>query len=166
MSTKTPVTKAKKIAPKATANENLSSSADPFLFDVDPTLEAKIVAEGFALRWINRGKYVENRGDHRGWRPYQLKVEATTSKGSLDFQYGVDPDGYISRGDLVLAVRPVAMQEANKRRIDRKNLAQQGFQAQAAAELKEKTGMKVLQGYEDEVKGYKSRGEEDIGDDE
>jgi hypothetical protein len=141
-------------------------TADPFLFDVDPTLKSKIEAEGLTCRWINRANYISNRGDHRGWRPYQLPKTEMQSKGALDFQYGVDPDGYVSRGDLVLAVRPLAMHEASKKRIAMKNKAQQGFQAEAAKKLKEQTGMNVLEGYEDEVKGYKSRGQEDLGDDD
>lgn len=157
--------KVTKTATPKTSSDFLSASNDPFMFDVDPTLKAQIESEGFAVRWINRNKYVENRGDHRGWRPYQIPIEKRESKGALDFQYGVDPDGYISRGDLVLAVRPVEMQAANKRRIANKNRAQQGYQAQAARELRETTGMKVVEGYDDD-KGYKAIGSEDLGDDE
>lgn len=158
--------KVKKETKQETSSDFLSSSNDPFMFDVDPVLKAKIEGEGFVVRWINRTKYIDNRGDHRGWRPYQLPKEKMESKGTLDFQYGVDPDGYISRGDLVLAVRPVEIHQKNKRRIERKNAAQQGYEAQAANQLKEQTGMKIHAGYDDEVKGYKSRGEEAFGDDE
>ncbi len=165
MSTPTKGTK-KKAPTKATVNLDLSPSADPFMFDIDPKLQAKIEAEGLVARWINRSKYIDQRGDHRGWRPYQVPKEKTESKGALDFQYGIDPDGYVSRGDLVLAVRPVEMHEVNKRRVARKTSALLGYQTQAAKNLSEVTGMKVHEGYEDEVKGYKSIASEDLGDDE
>jgi hypothetical protein len=160
-------TKGKVKKPKAQVSSDfLSSSNDPFMFDIDPKLKAELDNKGLATRWINRTKYVDNRGDHRGWRPYKLEGAKVEQKDALDFQYGVDPDGYVSRGDLVLAVRPMEVHEANRRRIARKNQAQQGHQAQAARELQEQTGMKVHQGYDDEVRGYRTRGEENIGDDE
>jgi len=155
--------KAKK--PAAVSSDFMGMHNDPFQFDVDAQLKAKITSEGFVCRWINRSTYIANRGDHRGWRPYQMPKSELQSKGALDFQYGVDADGYIMRGDLILAVRPAEVHQKNKQRIELRKRAQQGHQAKAAQELREKTGMKVLEGYEDEVKGYKTRGEEDFGED-
>lgn len=157
----------KKAKAKADVNFDLSTAADPFAFDVDPTLVKEIEEKGLVHRWINRTKYMDNRGDARGYRPYQMDVSKVQRKGTYDFQYGVDSEGYICRGDLILAVRPTELHEANKRKIARKNAAMQGYESKAADALREKTGgMKVHTGYEDEVRGYKTQGEEDIQDDE
>ncbi len=155
--------KAKKQKPLV--DQALSTANDPTQYDVDPQLLKEIRDKGLKERWISRGKYLANHGDSRGYRPYQMEVAKMEKKGSLDFQYGVDPEGYICRGDLILAVRPNALHEANKRKIENKNRAQLGYSKQAADKLRETTGMKVIEGYEDEVKGYSERGQEDIGDD-
>lgn len=160
-------TKTKKAKP--TVDFNLSTANDPFEFEVDKKILAEFKEKNLAHRWISRASLVQNRGDHRGWVPYKTEVKKNTAAGSLDFQYGIDPEGYISKKDLVLAVRPNEVHQTSKRRIAARTAAKEGgYNSQAAAKLKEITGgsMKVLEGYDDEVSGYKTQGEEEFGDEE
>lgn len=86
------------------------------LLAVDPELKAELDRKGLAYRFINAKQYQQNYGFHRtGWRVY--KREATASSGSMDFSMGTDPEGYVRRGDLILAVKPKEMQEAHKQKI-------------------------------------------------
>lgn len=127
-------------------------------FQLDPALKKELEDKGLAYRWINSSTYQKNFGHHRsGWRVYK-RDEPGKKGGSLDFAQGTDPEGYVRRGDMVLATKPVADQEKHRRSIARKSQIFQGINQQKADELRAMaresgTDMSILDGYDgdDEV---------------
>jgi len=123
------------------------------LLTVDPALAKEIKDKGLVYRFINAPQLQQNYGYHRsGWTPY--KREATEKKGSLDFQFGTDPEGYVRRGDLVLAVKTVRANEQRKAKIAASTARYDQFNKQAANQLKDFSkenglDMRVEEGYED-----------------
>jgi hypothetical protein len=87
---------------------------------VDPSLLKEVAEKGFACRWINASKLKANYGfDSRQWSPYKrIQKPGALENNSFGF---TDPEGFVRRGDLVLAVRPMAVHNASKARIANKN---------------------------------------------
>ncbi len=123
---------------------------------VDPAVLREAAAEGVAIRWINASKLKANYGyDSRQWQPYKRKQKSgAVENNSFGF---TDPEGFIRRGDLVLASRPMAVHEASKARIANKNKNLTTSQRKTAAESLKQTfkdaglskDSKVIEGYED-----------------
>lgn len=118
---------------------------------VDPAIQKEIDTKGMTARWINASQLEAMSGFHqKGWRPY--KCDTISASDSF---FGKSPDGYIRRGDCVLAVRPKELHERHKQYLEER--ASQGKQAQKAQaeELRRfarKAGldeMQVLEGYDD-----------------
>ena len=117
---------------------------------IDPKIRAEIEAKGLVCRWINGHKFKDNYGfDARRWVPYKTETGMGEAFG------GKDSEGYIRRGDLILAVRTKEMNAAHKAKIDRKNKTLAAAQnKQAADELRQRMkdagvkGVKILEGYE------------------
>lgn len=116
---------------------------------VPPAILQEIEAKNLAHRWVNAPKLAANYGfDSRMWTPY--KVE----KAPQGMFSGVDSEGYVRRGDLILAVQPKQIAAKRKALIDAKNARNKGHNKQAADMLKEafgKSGIKakVTEGFED-----------------
>lgn len=103
-------------------------------FSIDPALRAELESKGLAHRWINARKFKDNYGyDARRWVPY--KRESKMPGGYESFGYA-DPEGFIRRGDLILAAQPIAIAEARKAKIAARTAALAGHNKQAAADLK------------------------------
>jgi hypothetical protein len=99
---------------------------------VSPKLIAEIEAKGLVHRWINAVKYKSNYGyDSRQWQPYQVKKNEGVENNFYGF---TDSEGYIRRGDLILAVRKKEVNDLVKARNANKikNLA--GTQRKQAKE--------------------------------
>ncbi len=135
--------------PKSKVSSDLMGDREsPSQFKLSIELKKELSAKGLSWRFINIKRHREAHGYSRGgWLPYQ--TEKKESKGSLDFTTGVDPEGYIRRGDQVLAVRTKEQAAEHKRIIDRKNLAQASYNKQAASELRKLTQTKVFEGYDE-----------------
>ena len=133
---------------------------DQSVLKVDADLLAKITAEGLVCRWINATKYKNGGNFHKsGWRPYKV-TQSSTDRGSYDFSYGVSPEGYLIRNDLILAVKKKDDQERWKSHIHKRAQAMAGKQDETIASFKERArsgGAKVLEGYDDKSgdRGYK-----------
>lgn len=80
---------------------------------IDPELAKEIKAQGLAMRFISGKKLAEMGGYHPfGWKPYKregAKIDTTHS-----FLQGNAPDGLIHRGDCILAVRPIELNNKHK----------------------------------------------------
>lgn len=135
---------------------------DGFLFqgpsplDLDPTIIAELQAKGLEYRFVNAVQYQKNFGYHKsGWRVYQIEQTPDTKRGSLNFTRGVDPEGYVRFGDLVLAVKEKAEQESHRRKIKRRTQLQSDSEGKTAEELRDlarKGGLKhaeIVEGYDD-----------------
>ena len=79
--------------------------------DLDPELKKELDEKGLVARWINYKDYKNGANTHKtGFKAYKIKPDA--SRGSIDFNYGVSPEGYLIRDDLLLAVKTVEASEA------------------------------------------------------
>jgi len=117
---------------------------------IDPDILAEIKGKNLAFRWINGVKFRENYGfDARRWIPYKSETAANSAFGFKD------SEGYIRRGDLILATRPMSVNNAHKAKIQRKNETLAASQNnQAAEELRERmrdagVKAKIYQGFEE-----------------
>lgn len=124
------------------------------LLRLDPELKAELDEKGFVARWINAKKYLSGGNYHQsGWRAYRKQV-SNEDRGALDFNYGVSPEGYIIRNDLILAVKPAEHQEKWKAHLRRKADIQSGVNNSRASELREAAAergvkAKIYEGYEE-----------------
>jgi hypothetical protein len=124
---------------------------------IDPSLTAELKAKGLAHRWINGVKHKSNFGyDSRSWTPY--KREKTNGLETISAYGYADSEGFIRRGDLVLAVRPQAIQDAVKTKNINKNNALAGDHKKMSVEQMKQTfrdggiskSSKILDDYDDE----------------
>jgi hypothetical protein len=70
-------------------------------FDIDASLKKELDEKGLIPRWVNI-KQMENYGGYhpKGWVPYKRESISDTEK-----LFGNSTDGYLRRGDTVLAVK-------------------------------------------------------------
>ena len=123
---------------------------DPSFFDIPPAIKKELDEKGLEGRWINSIRYQRDYGYHKsGWRAY--KSDRKLNPGSFDFGEGVDSEGFIRRGDLILAVKNKEAQAKHRAKIESKTKRLNQFTKQAATELREKTkGLgQVFEGYEE-----------------
>lgn len=124
---------------------------------LDDELKATIVSKGYAYRFINYKQFVDMGGTNTHyWTPVKrskLKEWGYDMIDGNEFTSGSDVDGYIRRGDLVLAVRPKAIQEKHKAYLAQENARVADLQGAHADELREivrDSGGRIHEGYEDE----------------
>lgn len=105
------------LSTKPVTSTDLTWEADyDDLLAIDPALKAEIAAKGFEYRFIRAKKYVEDGAYHKmGYRPY--KRDPVEKKDGHTFEFGADPEGYLRRGDLILAVKPKALVERDRAKI-------------------------------------------------
>lgn len=86
---------------------------------IDEGLKTELREQNFEWRFINIKQYRE-MGFHRSyWKPYKRKTQ-----GPNDSFFETDPDGYIKRGDLVLAVKPKQHAELHRAKLKMLNALQ------------------------------------------
>lgn len=108
--------------------ENLEKTA----LDIDVELKQELDDLGFACRWINY-KYYKEHGFHKnGWKPFRRQ-----SRPSGDAMYVVNPDGYMIRNDLILAVKPKSYVEVHRRKLRDKTRFQAQTQKNKKAEMEQ-----------------------------
>lgn len=141
--------------PKATSSVDASleeTGVPEFLqnrFHVERELVKFFESKGLKHRWINMTKFRSDRFHRTGYVPY--KRDADTPVSIADQLLGSSPDGFIIRGDMVLAVKKA--EHANQYRKwlkDKSDKLKTGAKKQAADELRQK-----LRGLKAEIKeGY------------
>lgn len=105
-------------------NNQLSISAD---------LKEEMRSQGLDWRFINQATFRKSGNRHKNlWRPYNVKA-----RSPIDAFSGIDPEGVLTRGDLVLAVRPKKVTEAYKAKVDARNRANAGYNKQKAQEMRQ-----------------------------
>lgn len=83
---------------------------------VDGELAKAIEAKGQVYRWINATKLREFGGVHEmGWMPAKRSDYVTIDASHDSIIYGNSPDGFIRRGDCILAVRSKELNAEHKR---------------------------------------------------
>lgn len=100
-----------------------------------PELKQELAKQGFEGRWVNYKKLLDNQGHHeKGWVAYKRQKSDTMEAST--FLNGTDPDGYIRRGDSILAVKTVDQAERHRQFLRSKAERQQAYTKEKAAELR------------------------------
>jgi len=120
---------------------------------LNPELEAKLKKEGLVARFINAKKLHDNQGYHRAhWTPYNTNCD-TIEKSRQEYQNGKDPEGFIRRGDCILAVKKKEDAEKHKVHLQQKADRYKGFDKEKARELRQLAkatkGVVIHEGYDE-----------------
>jgi hypothetical protein len=127
--------------------------------DIDPQLKNLIADKGFSIRFINYKQFVDMGGTHEAyWRPVSRKELKEWGYDMMDthsFISGSDPDGFIRRKDLILAVRTKELNEKHKAYLRQEAQSRSNLEKRHAEELRDqvrRSGLNatVSEGYEDE----------------
>ena len=124
--------------------------------DIPSNIKEELNKKGLTARWINATEFRKSFGFHKSkWVPYkrELPKGASTSPDSL---YGGDPEGYVRRGDLVLAVKTKEENARHAGMLKQRADLYSGKQNQAAAELREQA----------KRAGVKTKVDDSFGEDE
>lgn len=117
-------------------------------------LRAELSEQGLVGRFVDYKKLKDNDGLHtKGWRIYKRPKRDTID--SQEFRFGADPNGYVRRGSLVLAVKSETEWKAHRNLLDHKaktlksNFAK--TQAEELRQMAKEHGVKtkVVEGYDD-----------------
>jgi hypothetical protein len=115
--------------------------------------------EGYAHRFVSAAAIEQSSGYHQsGWKPVsqaQLKKWGHATMDSHSFSFGTDPEGYIRRGDLVLALRPQALNEKHRAYLAQEAQRGQHVQKKHAEELRRQVAdagadIKIHEGFDDD----------------
>lgn len=115
-------------------------------------LKQELKDQGLDWRFINIQTF-RNKGNRHPslWRPYNVKA-----RSPMEAFKGVDPEGVLTRGDLVLAVRPKHVSEAYKKNVAKRNAANAGYNRAQAEQMKQMARsagvdgqVKIHEGYDD-----------------
>jgi len=120
-----------------------ATSADDFpeydevnTLSVDKSLQRFLTASGLVWRFINWPKYLQNANMHpTQWKPYVVPDDAP--KGNATWKFGMDANSMIRRGDLVLAVKPIALHEQHKKVLAERNRIYKQFEDKKAEDFRE-----------------------------
>ena len=116
-------------------------------------LKQKLTSEGLDWRFINALQFREGGNMHRShWKPY--KIDNPQSVGIMN----TTAEGFLTRGDLVLATRPKVITRKHKEFLAKRNAAYSGvnYNKTVAQEMKKiardynvEEQVKVYEGYEE-----------------
>lgn len=122
-----------------------SPAFESSLLTISDSIKKELEVKGLGYKFINATLLKRNDNFNKeNWRPHKFSSNIE----------GVNNEGYLRRGDLVLASKPTEEVDSQKRKIRRKTQANQQFNKEQAAELKRmarESGLeaKVYEGYED-----------------
>lgn len=118
----------------AADNNNIEANKEMYKnrFDLPEALKMEIRSKGYNFKFINFTTYKKDTVHRSQWVPY--KPEARTT---MDMVFGKSPEGYIVRGDCVLAVRPLVIDKAFKDRIKANTNRLLGHNDRSKQELRE-----------------------------
>ena len=98
-------------------------------------LKKELADQGLEGRWVSYKELVENQGFHqKEWVPYKRKKDATID--SSTFLNGTDPDGFIRRGDAILAVKTAEDAERHRLFLRERAQRQLGYNKEKGDELR------------------------------
>lgn len=144
--------------PRPARNAPRMSLSDVFgnPLEVPKQVAEALTKQNKVWRWVSYRQLVDNGGHHdKGWSAVKAK-----DCGIVDTSaFGSDPDGYIRRGTLVLAVRSSEVNDKHKAYLKQEADRYSKVQSRHASELRQYAkaagiDMSVSEGY----------GEEDSGD--
>lgn len=95
-------------------------------------LKKEIADQNLDWRFIRASGY-SKLGYHKGnWKPYYV-----TGKHPIESFKGIHPEGILTRGDLILAVRPKSISGKHRAKLQEKNSRLAGYNKQAADNLRQ-----------------------------
>ena len=115
---------------------------------VPKAIKDECSAKGLDIRWINLNEYVRRGYIHKHhWQAY--KPDTKTG----DLKYGTDVNGFIRRGDAVLAVRRKEVSTQYKAHVEQRQKMYNNYEKAAAEGLRQQLrqagiNTKVSEGYE------------------
>jgi len=121
---------------------------------IEASISDALMKKGLEYRWISMKKYGDMGNSHeRAWRPVKRSECGIIDPTAIT--NGSDPDGYIRRGDLVLAVRSKDLGDKHRAFLKSQADRQRNVQREHANELKEfvkKSGINatISEGYGEE----------------
>lgn len=121
--------------PTPAADKDSTSGRDEMYqnrFDLPKSLREEIKQKGYNYKFINFTSYKKDTVHKAHWVPYKPEIETVA-----DMVFGKSPEGYVVRGDCVLAVRPLSVDKLMKARIHDKAQSQLGFNKRARQEMEE-----------------------------
>lgn len=131
---------------------NWEDSIDVNQLSIPSVVLKELTEKGYAHRWLNAKEMLEKRGNHRtGWKIYRApNPDKVKSKDEFDFSFGVDADGYVRRGDLILGVKPNELKDKQRARVREKTRNQDvsQIQRQRAKEMRDLAKGSGIQGFE------------------
>lgn len=152
----TQIKNGRKPLPVAGAKAGLTPSYKPKdILTVDEKLAQEIIEQGLEYRWIDVKAFTGGGNFHKhDWQPY--KRTSKNDSAILDIKYGNDPEGYIRRQSLVLAVRSRELGDEHRLTIKEMTRRQHGDlrkrQAEQMRQTVRESGVKatVLDGDDDD----------------
>jgi len=113
---------------------------------LDPELIAELKGKNLAWRFINKHDLKRN-GYHKSyWSPYQRDRKPSDAQSVASRIYGEDPDGFVIRGDSILATKPREQAEQYRTLLQHRNavLAKQVSPASQLKKLGESIDHKTM----------------------
>jgi hypothetical protein len=142
-----------KSKPTLDFNDELFSSD---ITKISKELKKELQDQNLAWRFIDYKKYMDLGGYHpRGWKAYKQKRGNSDILDTEAARYGANPDGFMRRGTLVLAVRSQELNTEHKAYL--KNRASRyavSVEKQQKNELRQRAkearlDTRIVDGYED-----------------
>lgn len=101
--------------------------------EIPLSIAEDIAKNGNVARWINGTQFQREHGFHRSrWQPYRIEKKPGVTASSA---YSPDPEGFVRRGDLILAIRSEQEAAQHKAVLDHKANLYKGYEKQKKAEL-------------------------------
>lgn len=130
---------------KAKFDDMDSPANHPSLLTLDDSIKKILDTAGLGYKFISDVNYRRNYGFNKeNWKPHQFDKNVK----------GTDHEGFLRRGDLILASQPASDVAAKKARLRRKTDAYKHYNKEKANELRQLArdsglDMKVHEGYEE-----------------
>lgn len=122
--------------------------------ELGPELRDELKAAGLKPRFVDYIRLKANDGLHtKGWKIYKRPKRDTIDK--QEFRIGADPNGYVRRGSMVLAVKSEKEWGAHRALLNHRASTLKGnFAKQQADELRQMAKehgvkTKIVEGYDD-----------------
>jgi hypothetical protein len=145
----------------AKSGKKLIKEQDPFLNPNDifgdatslsPELKKELEDQGLVPRWVSYKQMKAMDGYHaKGWRVYKRKNDDIID--NQEFRLGGSPDGYVRRGDMVLAVKTVEDWKRHKdylaAKAERYSKSVRKQQVDDLRKLAKELNTTVVEGYDD-----------------
>jgi hypothetical protein len=105
---------------------------------IDAEVAKAIEASGQVYRFINVKRLQDMGGYHpQGWRPWKPSPEQRAKMEGQSLLFGSDPDGFVRRGDCVLAVRSKELNEKHKSYLRQEVARTENVTKTAAQQMRE-----------------------------